>query len=80
MELVASKKAEEDASNLSNTKASMSCTKAGMSYKKAWMSCQEAWRSCTKAWMSCKEAATDRTFILPFAIICCLFTFQALSG
>ena len=66
MELVARKKAEEDASNLSNTKASMSCTKAGMSYKKAWM--------------SCKEAATDRTFILPFAIICCLFTFQALSG
>ena len=33
-----------------------------------------------KAWMSCKEAASDRTLILPFAIICTLFIFQALSG
>ena len=33
-----------------------------------------------KAWMSFKEAASDRTLILPFAIICTLFTFQALSG
>ena len=33
-----------------------------------------------KAWMSCKGVATDRTFILPFAIVCTLFTFQALSG
>ena len=33
-----------------------------------------------KAWMCCKEAATDRTFIFPFVIICTLFTFQALSG
>ena len=33
-----------------------------------------------KAWVSFKEAATDRTFILPFVIVCTLFTFQALSG
>ena len=33
-----------------------------------------------KAWMRCKDAANDRTFILPFVIICTLFTFQALSG
>ena len=33
-----------------------------------------------KAWMSCKETATDRTFFLPFIIICALFTIQAFSG
>ena len=33
-----------------------------------------------KAWVSFKEAAIDRPFILPFVIVCTLFTFQALSG
>ena len=40
----------------------------------------KTWTSCKEAWMFSREAATDRTFILPFAIICTLFTFQALSG
>ena len=33
-----------------------------------------------KALMSCKETALDRTFFLPSAIVCTLFTFQAFSG
>ena len=33
-----------------------------------------------KALKSCKETALDRTFFLPSAIICTLFTVQAFSG
>ena len=33
-----------------------------------------------KALMSCKQTALDRTFFLPSAIICTLFTVQAFSG
>ena len=41
---------------------------------------EKAWMSCKEVTTRCKEAANDRTFILPFVIICTLFTFQALSG
>ena len=41
---------------------------------------EKAWMSFKEAIIRCKEAANDRTFILPFVIICTLFTFQALSG
>ena len=33
-----------------------------------------------KALMSCKETVLDRTFFLPMAIVCTLFTVQAFSG
>ena len=33
-----------------------------------------------KALMSCKETVLDRTFFLPSAIVCTLFTVQAFSG
>ena len=33
-----------------------------------------------KALMSCKETLLDRTFFLPSAIVCTLFTVQAFSG
>jgi len=33
-----------------------------------------------KALMSCKKTALDRTFFLPSAIVCTLFTVQAFSG
>ena len=33
-----------------------------------------------KALKSCKETALDRTFFLPSAIVCTLFTVQAFSG
>ena len=67
---LASKVAEEEVVSKTSTKK----------VEKAWMSCKEAWMSCKVALMSCKVTATDRTFILPFAIICTLFIFQALSG
>ena len=41
---------------------------------------EKTWMSFKEATTRCKEAAIDRTFILPFVIICTLFTFQALSG
>ena len=32
-----------------------------------------------KTLKSCKQTAVDRTFFLPLAIVCTLFTFQAIS-